>query len=133
MKLRINGNSIRFRLGKSEVRRLVDEGAIEEITAFGSGLAQRFRYALIASDKPGVSASYTDQLIFVRVSQETLRQWSMTDEVSIHALQRTSEGELTILIEKDFGCLDVPLNEPQEDAFSRAQFGRADCTDSFAN
>jgi hypothetical protein len=129
MKLRIKGNSIRLRLGQSEVRRLLTEGAVEESTQFGPGPDQRFRYALLASEKPGISASFTGQLLSVRVSLDMLRQWHSTDQVGIRAFQPAGDADLTILIEKDFECTEAPLEESQEDAFPRGQFTDVVCVD----
>jgi len=129
MKLRIKGNSVRLRLGQSEVHRVVTEGALEEITEFGPEPAQRFRYVLRASEKPGVSASFADQRMIVRVSQDTLRQWSATDQVSIQAIQRIGDSELMILIEKDFECTEPRSAQSQEVAFSRPRFEALACTD----
>src|SRR2546426_941555 len=108
MKLRIKGNSIRLRLGQSEVRRLVSEGLIEEFTAFGPSRKQRFGYALCASAAQlGVSATFADQRLIVRVPADVIDRWATTDQVSIHSVQYTGNGnDLNILIEKDFECID---------------------------
>jgi uncharacterized protein DUF7009 len=127
MKLRIKGNSIRLRLGRSEVRRLATEGRIEESTAFGPARDQRLIYALVASrHEPGVTASLTGWRLTVRVPADVIRQWAASDQVSIHGLQAAGgEGELRILVEKDFECIDAPPEESQEDAFPHPQFAGA--------
>ena len=119
MKLRIKGNSIRLRLGQSEVRRLAIDGAVEESTMFGPSKSQRFGYALCVSlGEHGVAASFTDRRMIVGVPVRIIHQWMTTDQVSIHAIQSTGDdGELLILIEKDFECIDAPADESQEDAF----------------
>jgi hypothetical protein len=119
MKLRIRGNSIRLRLGQSEVQRLLVSGSVEESTAFGPSEEQRFSYSLYVSlDLPDVSASFADGRIIVRVPMTTAREWVTTDQVSIDAIQPNGDdGQLRILIEKDFACIDAPGNESQEDAF----------------
>jgi hypothetical protein len=127
VKLRINGSSIRLRLGQSEVRRLAIAGTIKESTPFGPLKRQRLVYALCASpDQPGVSASFAERHIIIRVPADVIDRWAATDQVSIDALQRPGEAdELRILIEKDFECLDAPSNESQEDAFPHPQLGAA--------
>ncbi|MDB5354732.1 MAG: hypothetical protein JWN24_1185 [Phycisphaerales bacterium] len=119
MKLRIRGNSIRLRLGQSEVRRLLVGGSVEESTAFGPSEQQRFGYSLCVSlDLPDVSASFADGRIIVRVPMTMVREWATTDQVSIDAIQPAGDdGQLRILIEKDFECIDAPRDESQEDAF----------------
>ena len=125
MKLRIKGNSIRLRLGQSEVRRLAIDGTIEEITAFGPSKEQRLSYALCVSpEAPDVSATFTDRRIVLRVPRSVIDQWATTDQISILALQRIGDdGELRILIEKDFECIEAASDEPQEDAFPHPILG----------
>src|SRR5712691_9592570 len=100
MKLRIKGNSIRVRLGQSEVRRLASDGIVEESTAFGPLNEQRFVYALCASsEEPGVSASFFNRRMLIRVPKSVIRPWMTTDQVGIEAVQRTgSSDDLRILI-----------------------------------
>jgi hypothetical protein len=123
MKLRIKGNSIRLRLGQSDVRRLAIEGAVEESTTFGRSPNERFGYILLASpEEPAVRASYTDRRMVIRVPRKLIDQWITTDQVGIHATQRTGDdNELLILIEKDFECIDAPPGESQEDAFPNSE------------
>ena len=127
MKLKIKGNSIRLRLGQSEVRRLAIDGKIEETTVFGPSKEERFAYALVISPElADVSASYADRRIVIRVPTGVIHRWAETDQVSIHAVQRTAdESDLLILIEKDFECIDAPSDESQEDAFPHPQLGAA--------
>jgi hypothetical protein len=119
MKLRIKGNSIRLRLGRSEVKRLSSGGAVEESTVFGPFAEERFVYAICASHENSiVSASFADRCLLVRVPWRQIQKWADTDEVGIQALQRTGDEEwLQILIEKDFECVEAPAGESQEDAF----------------
>src|SRR5271168_1983754 len=119
MKLRIKGNSIRLRLGQSEVRRLAIEGTIEETTVFGHSKEECFGYAVVASPElEYVSASYSCRRIVIRIPTAVIHRWAESDEVSIRAVQRTTgENDLLILIEKDFECIDAPSDESQEDAF----------------
>ena len=125
MKLRIKGNSIRLRLGQSEVRRLEITGTVEESTIFGPSQKQRFVYGVSVSPlEVGVSASFADRHIVIRVPSNVVHQWATTDQVSIRVVQRTrDDGELRILIEKDFECVDAPPYESQEDAFPNPQLG----------
>jgi len=126
MKLRIKGNSIRLRLGQSEVQRLAIDGIVEESTIFGPLAGQRFAYALCASSKEhGVSASFAGRRLVVCVPIGEIQEWATTNQVSIHALQQNGDSGLRILIEKDFECIDGPTEESQEDAFPHPQFDAA--------
>jgi hypothetical protein len=119
MKLRIRGNSIRLRLGRSEVARLATDGIIEEFTQFGPG-SQRFRYTVHATFlEPSVTARFADGWLVVWIPATELHKWAHGDEVGIEASQRIDDNgeELRILIEKDFVCIDGDSGESQEDAF----------------
>ena len=118
MKLRIKGNSIRLRLGRSEVGRLATEGILEEFTEFGPG-SQRFGYTVHATfHEPSVNARFVNGRLVVRVPAIQLHQWAHGDQVGIYAMQPTDRGELAIVIEKDFVCIDGDSGESQEDAFA---------------
>src|SRR5277367_1219688 len=108
MKLRIKGNSIRLRLGQSEVRRLAADGIVEESTAFGPSKEQRFSYAIRkSSESPDVSATFANRRVVIYVPGIVIYKWVTTDQVSIQAIQLNGDGgELRILIEKDFECID---------------------------
>ncbi|MCE0499696.1 MAG: hypothetical protein LV481_17295 [Methylacidiphilales bacterium] len=127
MKLRIKGNSIRLRLGQSEVQRLANSGIVEERTAFGPAKQECFSYALCASsDVSVVSADFADRRLLIRVPTGMIHQWATTGQVGIDALQRTGNYEgLFILIEKDFECIDAPSGESQADAFPNPQLEAA--------
>jgi Family of unknown function (DUF7009) len=118
MKLRIKGNSIRLRLGQSEVYRLAMHGAVEESTIFGSGRGQRLGYEIRgARDETGVRASFDGRRIVVHVPAEMIKRWAGSDQVGIYAMQPTDEGDFAVVIEKDFVCIDGDSRESQEDAF----------------
>jgi hypothetical protein len=118
MKLRIKGNSIRLRLRQSDVDRLAMNGAVEESTTFGSGRGQRLDYEIrVAGDDTVVRASFDGRRIVVRVPDEMLTRWADSDQIGIYAMQPTDQGELAVVIEKDFVCIDGDSGESQEDAF----------------
>src|SRR5258706_15958300 len=119
MKLRIKGNSIRLRLGQSEVRRLAINGRVDEFTNFGPSVEERFGYTLCSSSEElRVSVIFSDGRIVVCVPTRVIHQWATTNQVSIQAMQRTTENdELRILIEKDFECMEASHGESQDDAF----------------
>jgi hypothetical protein len=127
MKLRIKGNSIRLRLGQSEVRRLLTEGVVSESTTFNLFLGQRLEYGLCtATNLPAMTASFEDSRIMVRMPASVMRNWASTDQVGVETTQVGSDGSmLNILVEKDFECIDSPHEESQEDAFPNPQIGTA--------
>ena len=68
MKLRIKGNSIRLRLGRSEVERLRVEGAVAEVATFDPLGRQRLEYRLEATPEvDAVVASFHEDRLVVRI------------------------------------------------------------------
>jgi hypothetical protein len=123
MKLRIKGNSIRLRLGQSEVRRLLSEGIVSESTAFDLFRGQKLEYVLCtATNLLAMTASFENSRITVRMPASVMRNWAATDQVGVETTQVGSDGsELKILVEKDFECIDAPHDESQEEAFPNPQ------------
>jgi hypothetical protein len=110
MKLRIQGNSLRFRLTRSEVARLHEEGLVEETTQFAAGrLAYQIRKDPTLAD---VRAQLTDGTIAISAPAGTVDIWATSDEVGIAA----RDGVLRIAIEKDFRCL-TRRDEDEADAY----------------
>jgi hypothetical protein len=123
MKLRIRRNSIRLRLGRSEVSRILTSGLVEESTTFDHAGNQRLEYALESVvDRTAVSAVFLDGRVIVNVPRDLILAWGTTDQVGIEATQTISDGGmLRILIEKDLECIDAPAEESQEDTFPRPE------------
>lgn len=121
MKLRIKGNSIRLRLGRTEVARLVAGGDVAETTTFDPLGRQRLGYRLVAAPEvAAVAASFEAGCVVVRIPAEMATAWGTSDRIGIEAIQPVDGGAaLRILIEKDLECLDAPVEESQADAFSR--------------
>jgi hypothetical protein len=111
VKLRLKGDALRLRLTRGEVARLGEGGRVEEVTAFGPGAAERLVYAVEASPEAVVGARFTSGRIVVTIPAAPARAWAAGDAVGISATQ----GPLTILIEKDFACLD--RRDEDADAF----------------
>ena len=123
MKLRVRGNSLRLRLGQGEVRRLAQEGLVEERTEFAPGAAALV-YAIRTSDGPGVSATFEGGQITVNIPRATARQWATSEQVGVEGSQPAGSGSLRILIEKDFECMDAAAGESQADAFPNPRGAR---------
>jgi hypothetical protein len=115
MKIRIKGNSVRYRLSKSDVDALTEEGYIEEQTYFGSAL---FKYALERKvDAAELSATYTNHKITVYMPQWFLKDWAINNIITIKNNMPVGENEsLFLLVEKDFKCLDH-TDEDQSDNY----------------
>lgn len=119
MKLRIKGNSIRFRLLRSEVERLAANGTITEEVRFGTGTDQSLKYSIISSDGvDDVTAQFADNQILVLLPESVTLEWTSGDGVGIETSMNVGSGdELSILIEKDFECIGRPDDPDRADAF----------------
>ncbi len=119
MKLRIKGNSIRFRLLQSEVTHLAASGVISEEIRFGTAIDQVLRYSIAASGcVEETTVEFGDNQILVLLPETVALNWTATHAVSIHAVIDIDEDDkLDVLIEKDFVCLDRPGDPDIADLF----------------
>jgi hypothetical protein len=127
MKLRIKGDSLRFRLTQGEVQRLAQSGEVEERTHFGAGkdLVYRLKRDAGATALNAVSAGTE---IEIRVPAAMAREWCTTDLVGLSATQAVAPGvELRIAVEKDYACLTVREGEDESDNFPHPEGGTKNC------
>ena len=105
MKIRIKGNSIRFRLTQSEVKQLSETGSIMETTEFGSN-AFHYQVKLAPSTK-NLEASYSHGEIVMMVPKTDGKNWFHNNTVGFeHEMELTKGRKLHLLLEKDFTCLE---------------------------
>jgi len=104
MKLRISGDSIRLRLKISEVDRIAAGESIVEKTHLPDST---LTYSLKMSETEGFSATFRDGKLVVTLPKADAEKWASTDEVSLLSKQPLVDaGKLSLLIEKDFTCLE---------------------------
>lgn len=116
MKLRIRGNSVRFRLSQGEMARLEDSGSVDDATAFGadSGLA----YGLEVGSADRLEVRYSSNRISVLVPEAMLEVWAEPEEVALSGEQALPDGgTLAITLEKDFACLAPRDGDDDTDTF----------------
>ena len=118
MKLRIRGDSLRFRLKVSEVQRIGAGHSVREETQFP---ASALSYALDVADVAAIDAHFANDRITVRLPREVATRWAASDEVSVFSELELGDGNsLSLLIEKDFRCLapgDHRHDDDDEDTF----------------
>jgi hypothetical protein len=116
MKIRIKGNSVRLRLSKSEIDQFGKEGYVEEKTEFPTGMLTYAIQKLF--DGKALDASFTDKKLTVFVPQPVTQEWTNTDIVGFsHELPLPNNKTLSLLIEKDFKCIDGEETEDQSDYY----------------
>ena len=124
MKLRIKGNSLRLRVSRSEVARILRRERVEETIHFAPHPNAKLTYAL--EQEQSVSAPtvrYAEREIAVLVPAALANTWCSTDLVGIAgSVSLGSMGSLDLLIEKDFACLDLS-DEENQDTFSNPHAG----------
>ncbi|MFB9841775.1 DUF7009 family protein [Mucilaginibacter ginsenosidivorans] len=109
MKIRIKGNSLRYRLTKSDVALFIKKGYIEEAVDFGN---QQFIYALQQNNLNNLSAIFENNKITLFMPAKMMEEWCLTDKVGFEY----EDGGLFLLVEKDFKCLDN-VAEDQSDNY----------------
>jgi len=99
MKIRIKGNSIRYRLTRGDVDKFSGNGYIDETTDFGT---QTLTYALQQNRLNNLSAVFEDNKITLFIPAIMVSEWTLTDRVGFEY----QYNGLSLLVEKDFKCLD---------------------------
>ena len=115
MKIRIRGNTIRYRLSKSEVAKLTEKGMLEERTEFANG---DLKYSIKQTENIYLSADLSQNNITLFVPKKALQEWAKTEQVGLENFMALPNGNsLFLLLEKDFKCNDAVINEDQSDYF----------------
>jgi len=109
MKIRIKGNSLRFRLTKSDFVTLLSDMCIMEQSDFLSGT---FVYGIRVTQDENLSADFRDGNMLLSLPVAMLLELMKTDKVGF----KNDNGPVALLIEKDFTCLDN-VEEDQSDNF----------------
>jgi hypothetical protein len=118
MKLRIKGSSLRLRLTQAEVQQLATEGEVAEQVHFGAGATLTYRlYSDLKNSQ--ITAAYGDNVIDIRIPEKVAVKWCRSEQVTlVHAEPLpVGQGELRIVIEKDFACLAPRPDEDESDNF----------------
>lgn len=113
MKIRIKGNSVRFRLTKTEVETFCREGIYQETTHFPSG---SLIYTLKGkSDIEELEADFEHNRIVIYMPQTELSTWASSDKVGYsNSVDWNDTSTLSLLVEKDFTCLDNTIEDQSD-------------------
>jgi hypothetical protein len=109
MKIRIKGNSLRYRLTKSDVNLFSERGYLEEHTSFAG---EMLTYALQKDTGNQLFARFKENKITLSIPVSMSDEWILTDRVGFGG----DDNGLSLLIEKDFKCLDN-VAEDQSDNY----------------
>lgn len=119
MKLRIRGDSLRFRLTEGEVARLLTGEKVSESVHFSAADENMLTYSLQTRDYGmQLSAHFANREIRVDIPKAQAESWVKTDQVGIESAQPIAdEKRLRIIVEKDFRCLEPRPEEDEHDHF----------------
>jgi hypothetical protein len=117
MKVRILGNSIRFRLRQKEVSQFQEKGNFKEIISFGPGNTNQLSFVLKQGSCTALDISFRSNTVTIEVPGSVCNKWTNTGLVGFEGTIDTAAGQtIKILVEKDFKCLDGSDAE-NEDAY----------------
>ncbi|MCM4153105.1 hypothetical protein DHD05_16055 [Arenibacter sp. N53] len=113
MKIRIKGNSIRYRLSKTEVENFSREGYVIERTEFKD---QIFNYELRSHNLiSNLDADFKNDTISMYLPEKDKNDWATSDRVGFQYSITLGNGkELFLLLEKDFVCLDETIEDQSD-------------------
>ena len=121
MKIRIQRDSVRFRLTRTEVEALCKQGSFKERTRIR---ANNFVYAVEKSPDPGMSVTFLKDTLTLHVCDQWLEGWDANEQVGFEAFEEIDGNvRLHLLLEKDFVCLDRRL-EDQSDNYPNPKLRR---------
>lgn len=104
MKIRIRGNSVRYRLTRDEVEHLCREKSIEERINFSK---LDLIYEVKVADTEQLDVHFSDNRITLKISDSLIENWETNNRVGFSHTLVTSNGKtIDILLEKDFTCLE---------------------------
>lgn len=110
MKLRIQSNTLRLRLSRSDVAALWVAGAVAESTVFPNG--QTLTYS-VESGGDGFAAEFTQHAIRICIAKDVVARWADGEDEGMYG----ESGALKVSVEKDFECLTRRGEESEVDTF----------------
>jgi len=116
MKIRIKGNSLRYRLTRTDIDTFIKQGHLQEQANFGGNV---LTYAIKSSNADELSATFENSIITLNMPFTMAAEWTGTDRVGYE--NRTADFYL--LVEKDFQCLDN-VEEDQSDNYPNPLAGK---------
>jgi hypothetical protein len=112
MKLRIKGNSIRLRLTKTEVQTISETGSFTDKIQFAN---TSLSYSLQSYEGEAIYATFEENNIIVHLPVSFAKPWYENDIIGTKNIQSLPDGgELFILIEKDFVCMDATYEDQSD-------------------
>jgi hypothetical protein len=106
MKLRMKGNSLRFRLQRSDVAKLFESSDVSEVLNVGPTDQDTFCYRLRVHAGDTAELRFAASELLVCVPATWAKELATTEKVGFVAEVNTSpESSVHLTVEKDFQCL----------------------------
>jgi hypothetical protein len=122
MKVRIHGQTLRFRLDEDEVSALVAKRHIRSSLTIGS--AQLAFSIELADQKPDIAMDSGH--ISLTMPSDWAREWDVNEEVGFEFELHTDTGEgVTVVVEKDYPCAHTTEGKAIYGKPKRIQVGNA--------
>ncbi len=109
MKIRIKGNSVRYRLTKTDIENLAKNGYLQEETNFAD---KTLFYVLKGTTDHILSSNFIENSIILFMPNHMITALVETDKVGFG----DASGTVHLLVEKDFTCLEN-VEEDQSDNY----------------
>lgn len=115
MKLRFENNSVRYRIRKTELAQLEQDGFVQEVIIFKDAT---FMYELRIERVTELHTEFLNNNVITHIPQDIAERFINTDEVGIYkTIQLNNNQKLDVIIEKDFPCKDAP-EDNKDDKFT---------------
>lgn len=110
MKIRILGNSMRFRIRRSEVDALCTKGYIEDRTNFDTEVLTYVVKSGTNIEEP--TGQFKDHIITINLPKSLEINWHGNEQVGFSDLTKfANNSPLSLLLEKEFVCMDERLED----------------------
>lgn len=121
MKIRLRGNSIRYRLDKTDIELLETIGKVESITHIGAGT---LHFCIRGKDITDPIIKMEQDGVHLLIPLTRLNDWYAPEQVGFELILPNTDGsELKILVEKDFKCL-TERSEDESQSFDNPMAGQ---------
>jgi len=103
MKLKLNGNSIRLQLTRSEVARFAECGRLEDVFQYGPSPEQRLSYGIESAQTDSICLHANQSAICVMLPKQVAREWAGSERVGVSGeIEQPDGSRLDVLVEKEF-------------------------------
>ena len=108
MKVRIQGNSFRFRLKQPEVDRFIAAGSITEAVEFGAATESSLSFVLEVTQQEKFSVAFQSNKVIFYVPAGISDKWMSTNSTGFEKWIDNGPGrKMKLLVEKDFRCMEA--------------------------